>query len=290
MTRPRPFSAGDRYAERRCGGPRYDDAVFGLLKNHRRRRILATSSIADGAWRATIDAVPALHPLDDGERERLRALSLLFLHEKRVEAAGGLVVDEAMRVRIAALACLTILELGLDAYAGFASLIIYPGEFVVRGREHVDEAGVVHVGDDVLSGESWEAGPVVLGWEDVLASGQGEGYNVVAHEFAHKLDMLDGAVNGMPPLHRGMRAAEWAAVFQAAYDDLLDRIERGDEPWLDPYAAEDPGEFFAVCAELFFDVPLDLLVRYPALYRQLAAFFKQDPAARHRRPRARRAS
>src|SRR5690606_39709298 len=89
--------------------------------------------------------------------------------------------------------------------------------------------------------------------EDVEASGQGEGYNVVAHEFAHKLDLLDGAVNGMPPLHRDMSAAAWTDVFQAAYDDLVEQIERGEEPWIDPYAAENPGEFFAVCTELFFD-------------------------------------
>src|SRR5690606_18056329 len=117
--------------------------------------------------------------------------------------------------------------------------------FIVPGREHVDEAGVVHVGDDVLSGESWDAGPVILAWEDVESSGQGEGYNVVAHEFAHKLDLLDGAVNGLPPLHPGMRATEWTSVFQSAYDALLEQVERGEEPWLDPYAAQDPGEFFA---------------------------------------------
>ena len=158
-----------------------------------------------------------------------------------------------------------------------------PGEFVVRGREHVDEAGVVHIVDDVLSGEAWEAGPVVLGWEDVAASDQAQGYNVVVHEFAHKLDLLDGAVNGVPALHREMSVADWTTTFQADYDELVEQIDRGEEPWLDPYAAEDPGEFFAVCSEYFFELPLDLLVRYPGLYRQLAAFYRQDPAARHRR-------
>src|SRR5690606_26009015 len=210
--------------------------------------------------------------------------------EKRLEPAGGLALDESMRVRIAALACLPILELGLDCYDGFASVIVYPDEFVVPGREEVDEAGVVHVGDDVLGGESWDFGPVILAWEDVEASGQGEGYNVVAHEFAHKLDLLDGAVNGMPPLHRDMSAAAWTDVFQAAYDDLVEQIERGEEPWIDPYAAETPGEFFAACTELFCDVPVALPSARPARARQLAACFRPDPAARARRPRARRVS
>lgn len=265
----------------------YDWRVFGLIRTRRRRRILATESIASELWETTLDAVPVLALLDSGERGRLHDLSLLFLHEKRLEPAGGLELDDAMRVRIAALACLPILELGLDCYDGFASVIVYPDEFVVPGREQVDEAGVVHVGDDVLSGESWDFGPVILAWEDVKASGQGDGYNVVAHEFAHKLDLLDGSFNGVPALHRDMRADEWSAVLQEAYDELVEQIERGEEPWIDPYAAENPGEFFAVCTELFFDVPIDLQIAYPALYRQLMTYFRQDPAARVRRPRDR---
>lgn len=257
--------------------------MFGLLRNRRRRRVLATAAIQDEIWHEVLVAVPVLRSLNADEQNRLRELALLFLHEKRIEAAGGLAVDEKMKTRVAALACLPILALDLDCYDGFASVILYPGEFVVRGREHVDEAGVVHIVDDVLSGEAWEAGPVILGWEDVAASGQGEGYNVVVHEFAHKLDLLDGAVNGVPALHREMSVAEWTETFQAAYDELVEQIERDEEPWLDPYAAEDPGEFFAVCSELFFDVPLDLFMRYPRLYRQLAAFYRQDPAARYRR-------
>lgn len=264
--------------------------MFGLLKNRRRRRILASETIPPHLWQGVVDAVPVLRALDADERRRLQELALLFLHEKRIEPAGGLVLDDAMRVRIAALACLPVLALDLDCYDGFAAVIVYPGEFVVREREHVDEAGVVHVADDVLSGESWDAGPVVLGWQDVAESGLGDGYNVVAHEFAHKLDLLDGAVNGLPPLHRAMSVAEWTNVFQSEYDALIEQIDRREEPWLDPYAAENPGEFFAVCSELFFDVPLEMLMRHPALYRQLAAFYRQDPAERQRRAQSRRVS
>ena len=160
-----------------------------------------------------------------------------------------------MRVRIAALACLPILGLGIDSYDNFASVVVYPDEFLVRDREVVDEDGVVHTGDDVLSGEAWEQGPVLLAWSEIEQSGKGEGFNVVAHEMSHKLDMLNGEADGVPPLHAGMRLAEWTAAFDDAYDDLLDQLERDEEPWLDPYAAEDPAEFFAVCSEMFFDVP-----------------------------------
>lgn len=255
----------------------YDPAMFGLFKNARRRRLLARRKIPEALWEETLADVPSLRRLDVDATRRLRDLALVLLHEKSFEAAGGLILDDAMRVRIAALACRPVLELGLDVYSDFKSIIVYPGEFVVRGREHEDEAGVVHRGDDVLSGEAWERGPVILGWEDVLASGRGEGFDLVAHEVAHKLDLTDGAINGVPALRRDMPFDEWVRTFQRAYDELNARLDRGEDTWLDPYAAEDPGEFFAVCTEAFFDVPSELHAEYPAVYAQLVAYFRQDP-------------
>lgn len=254
--------------------------MFGLLRSWRRRRILAHRSIPDTLWQQVIAEIPALSRLNSNELERLRSLALLFLHEKTLEPARGLMLDDAMRLRIAVLACRPILKLGLNCYDSFVSVIVYPEEFVVRDRESVDEAGVVHTADEVLSGEAWEQGPVVLAWQDVEASGRGGGYDVVAHECAHKLDLLEGDMNGMPPLHRGMRASEWVESFQGAYDDLIRRLDGGEEPWLDPYAAEEPAEFFAVCTEMFFDVPGEFRTEYPSIYAQLAGFFRQDPAQR----------
>ncbi len=241
--------------------------------------MLARRSIPDALWTDVVAATPVLAALPAETAARLRALALLFLHEKRIEPAAGLEVDERMRVLLAALACVPILELSLDCYAGFHSVIVYPDEFVVPDREYVDEDGVVHVGDDVLSGEAWEQGPVILSWPDVEASGRGDGYNVVAHELAHKLDMLDGDADGLPPLHHGMSVTAWTGAFTAAYQDLCSRLDRDEEPWIDPYAAQDPAEFFAVCSELFFDVPDELREEYPVLYEQLKRYYKQDPAA-----------
>lgn len=249
-----------------------------MFRSWRRRRVLAGHAIPDALWDATVAAIPAVAYLDAGAHRRLRDLTLLFLHEKALEPARGLVLDDAMRVRIALLACQPILELDLDSYAAFASVIVYPDAFLVRDREHIDEDGVVHRGDEVLTGEAWEQGPVILSWPDVQASGRGEGYNVVAHEFAHKLDMLNGEANGLPPLHPGMQVEAWEAAFDSAYADLAERLERGEDLWIDPYAVQDPAEFFAVMAELFFDLPAHLKAEYPQVYRQLAAFFRQDPA------------
>lgn len=252
--------------------------MFGLLRNYRRRRVLATRAIDNALWEDVFGSLPALAVLDAESRERLRRLSLLFILEKSIEAAQGLVLDEAMRLRIALLACRPILQLGLDSYTGFVSVVVHPDEFVARDREHEDEHGIVHIGDEVMSGESWDCGPVVLAWEEVRASGQGEGFDVVAHEFAHKLDSLEGAINGMPALRASMSTAAWADAFQAAFDDLLAREGRGEETWLDPYAGESPAEFFAVCSEMFFDVPVAFRRHYPLLYTQLSLFYGQDPA------------
>ena len=179
-----------------------------MFKRWRRRRILARHTISDETWSAALAGAPALARLAPDALRRLRDLALVVMHEKHFEPARGMVLDEPKRARIAALACWPILELGLDAYRGFSSVVVYPDEFVVRDRQYEDEDGVVHTGDDVLSGEAWEQGPVILAWNEVEASGRGDGFNVVVHEFVHKLDMLSGEPDGMPPLHGDLRGPE----------------------------------------------------------------------------------
>jgi Mlc titration factor MtfA (ptsG expression regulator) len=160
-------------------------------------------------------------------------------------------------------------------------LLVYPGRFRVP-REYRDEAGVVHREVAVLCGEAWHQGPIIVSWQAIERDlrNPGGGRNVVIHEMAHKLDMLDGKVNGFPPLHRDMALTEWTAAFQTAYDDLCIHIDRGEATGIDPCAAVDPGEFFAVATETFFDAPDLLHTSYPAVYRQLGQFFRQDPMGR----------
>ncbi len=214
---------------------------------------------------------------------RLRDLAILFLHRKEIEGAAGLTLTDAMRLTIALQACLPILNLGLDWYAGWTSVIVYPAGFIPN-REYTDDAGIVHRERHALSGESWRRGPVILSWEDVLPEEVSVGYNLIIHELAHKLDMLDGDANGLPPLHRGMSVKAWAEAFLQAYADLRERVGRGEETAIDPYGAEDPGEFFAVLSELFFASPLVIKETYPAVYQQLSTFYRQDPSARETRP------
>ncbi len=242
---------------------------MGWLAEWRRRRVLRRHRIDDALWHK---ATSQLRFMPKGPK--LRELALLFLAEKQLIGAHDLEVSDAMRVSIAAQACLPILELGLDWYAGFTGIVVYPGDFRVQ-RKEIDEDGVVHEWDDALAGEAMPGGPVVLSWD---AMTNDPAMNVVIHEFAHKLDMLNGAADGVPPLHAGMSRKAWVAAFEQAYEGFCDALERDKETWLDPYAAEHPSEFFAVISEAFFTDPAETRRRYPDVYEQLKLFYRQEPA------------
>lgn len=224
--------------------------------------------------------LPSLLGLSSAESVCLRELAVLFMHEKSFSGAGGLEVSEHMRLSIALQACLPILNLGLAWYRGWVSIIVYAHDFAPM-HAYVDDAGVVHTDRSALSGEAWLSGPVVLAWPNIEQDAS-DGYNLVIHEFAHKLDMQNGVANGMPPLHRSMDVAAWTRGFSRAFDDFRSRVEADAAAIpIDPYAAEAPEEFFAVMSEVFFESPAVIAEHYPAVYQQLRDFYRQDPLARH---------
>jgi len=247
------------------------------IKRWRRSRIIARASLTPALWLQTLARLPFLRGLADAERERLRQAVILFLHQKSIHGAGGLELDAGMQLLIAVQACILILNLDIDYYRGWVEVIVYPDEFVPR-HEYADEAGVVHTEQEPRTGEAWLQGPVILSWADVAPSA--DGVNVVIHEFAHKLDMLNGDANGYPPLHVGMSREAWSLAFSTAYADFCRRVDRDEELAIDPYAAESPGEFFAVLSEAFFEMPDAVLSAYPQVYEQLRLFYRQDPAVR----------
>jgi Mlc titration factor MtfA (ptsG expression regulator) len=142
----------------------------------------------------------------------------------------------------------------------------------------MDENGVVHEYDDAVLGEAWEDGPVLISWFDDPEDA--DGVNVVIHEFAHKLDMENGTVDGMPRLPADISRRDWVAAFEPAYQDFCKRVDSGEDTFLDPYAADHPAEFFAVMSEAFFETPDVLHDEYPAVYEQLRRFYRQDPLHR----------
>jgi Mlc titration factor MtfA (ptsG expression regulator) len=255
--------------------------MFEAFRNWRRKRVLRSAALPDALWREALAALPFLDLYTDAELARLRDVVVLFLDAKGIVGARGHRVTPRQRVVIAVQACVPVLNLDLSFYDGFENVIVYPDEFV-PGWEWEDEAGVVHKNDGALAGEAMPRGPVVLSWPDVEASADWEatGMNLVIHEFAHKIDMVNGDANGCPPLPAGMPVREWRRTLAAAYDDFCARQDRREDTEIDPYAAESPAEFFAVLSEVFFADPLLLRHEYPDVYAQFARFYRQDLASR----------
>lgn len=230
------------------------------------------------------------------EHRRLRLIAADFLARKSIVGAGDVEISEKMKVEIAAQACILVLELGVDSFDGWSDIIVYPSQFMPE-REVMDENGLVHTSRDPLAGEAWLGGPVILSYEDVAVTSTDRavaGFNVVIHEFAHKLDMQNGYANGFPPLHKGMSEAIWQQVFQSAYLEFCQASDAAEDlahhdhgaalsqlP-IDPYAGESPAEFFAVMSEAFFELPQTVREQFPQVYEQLKMFYRQNPVARHR--------
>ena len=251
--------------------------------------------IDEGLWESATVPYLFMRGLPAADDERLRALAGRFLARKHFSGTHELEITPLMHVQVAAQASILVLELGIEWYDGWSEVIVYPGQFAPE-REIVDESGVVHLVNDPMAGEAWLGGPVILSYEDVAMTSDEQarvaGYNVVIHEFAHKLDMLNGDPNGCPPLHAGMTLAAWRQAFSQAFEDFRRRVDAADGlaesdggealdalP-IDPYASENPGEFFAVVSEAFFETPEWLEPAYPAVYGQLRQFYRQDPLAR----------
>jgi len=250
--------------------------MFSKIRNWRERRTVARHPIPEDLWQDALRRCAPARRLGASDQAVLRVLATLFLERKSLEPVKGLDLDDAGRVLLAAHACLPILKLGLDWYDGWHSVIVYPDAFIPC-RQHVDAAGVVHQTRTALAGEAWGRGPVILSWADVLDAGRKPGHNVVIHEMAHKLGLLNGDANGFPPLHRRMDRRTWWRVFSGAWNRLLEDQRNGIELPIDPYALENPAEFFAVASEQFFEAPANLCRQLPEVYRQLEQFYRQHP-------------
>lgn len=238
------------------------------------------TGIPESLWRETIVGLPFIARLAPAELTRLRELTEDFLASKEFTTVGELELDDRICLIIAVQACLPILNLGLEWYDDWVGIVVYPDEFVIP-RSIQDEDGIVHEYDELASGEAWGGGPVLVSWRDVRMAG--DGYNVVIHEFVHKLDMRNGDADGIPPLPSRAAKQHWEDVLLAAYGDFCAEVDaadaRDEDTEIDPYAAENPGEFFAVLAEAFFETPALVARRFPALYGQFASFFHFDPLA-----------
>ena len=249
--------------------------MFGWLRRRHTPR-----AIPDALWLGALARYPFLAARPAAELQQLRTLTAGFLATKEFHGAQGFVITDEVAVDIAAQAVLPVLHLGLAWYDDFVGIVVHRDEVVAR-RETVDDAGVVHHYNEVLAGEAMEGGPVMLSWRDVAGAGgtAREGYNVVIHEFVHKLDMRDGAPDGCPPLASAQVRRDWLAVLQPQYDAFREQViiaERfgGAPTWLDPYGAQSIDEFFAVASEAYFVNRERFGAEFAELLLLLDSFFK----------------
>jgi Mlc titration factor MtfA (ptsG expression regulator) len=249
--------------------------------------------IPERLWQDTLVSFPFLARLSGPDLDLLRQLARQFLAQKEFHGAAGFQISDEVALAIAAQACLPVLHIesplrGLDWYRDFVGIVVHAGPVRAK-RVSVDETGIVHNYEEVLTGEAMQDGPVTLSWQDVRDAGQSahDGYNVVIHEFVHKIDMRDGSADGCPPLPADFMGApsagharrNWQLVLTMHYQDFCDKLslaERfgGAAQWLDPYAAESIDEFFAVASEAYFVNPENFARDFAALVPVFDAFFK----------------
>jgi MtfA peptidase len=262
--------------------------MFGWL-----RRRLAPQAIPEAAWQQVVERHSFLADRPPTERTRLRALAGHFLSEKEFHGAHGFVITDEVALAIASQAVLPLLHLGpaerpaaaLQWYDDFVGIVVHRGEVVAR-RTIADEAGVVHQYQEVLAGEAMDGGPVMLSWKDVAAAGASaeQGYNVVIHEFIHKIDMRDGEADGCPPLPSSARRDAWHALMEQEYERFCNDVVMAqrfgaESPWLDAYGAESIGEFFAVAGEAYFVNRARFAQEFPALLPLFDSFFVPQHAS-----------
>ena len=247
-----------------------------LTRLWRRRRIGRRPFPA--AWRDIVRRhVPLARELPAAQHLRLKQRIQVLLAEVPFIGCAGLEVNDEVRVTIAAQAAFLLLGRG-GSFGNLREVLVYPGHFVVP-RSQAGAAGVVHEGRDVLAGQSWQRGQVILAWDSVRdgAADPHDGANVVMHEFAHQLDQDTGVANGAPYVGRGALQQAWARVMNQEFDALHTRLARAEPSLIEPYAATSPAEFFAVTTELFFERPDALAAERPALYEQLKRCYRLDP-------------
>jgi len=252
--------------------------MFGWFKRRRRRRLAGQGF--PGQWQEILERnVPYYKILPAADQKELQGDILIFMGEKHFEGCGGLKLSEEIKVTIAGQACILLLHRRTDYYPGLVSILVYPHSYVAHHSESLGP-GLVCEGPEVLRGESWRRGTIVLSWDDVRrgAADIHDHHNVVYHEFAHQLDSSGGKGDSSPVLQRRSNYIAWARVLEKDYQQLRRDAERNRPNILDEYGAVNPAEFFAVVTECFFQQPKQLQKQHPQLYREMKDFYQQDPA------------
>ncbi len=246
------------------------------LRNTRRQRLMKQPFPRE--WEEILRENVALYKhLPEDLRERLHCYINVFLDEKNFEGCGGLQLTEAMKVTIAAQACLLLLKGNPTFYPRLKSIVVYPGAYIAKQTTLV--GGIPVLTDSARLGESWNSGELVLAWDHVKQESVDirDGHNVVLHEFSHQLDQEDGRADGAPILEQGTSYVAWARILGREYGELVEKVKKHHRDVIDSYGATNPAEFFAVITEAFFKKPAKLKQKHPELYEELKLYYKMDP-------------
>jgi len=229
-------------------------------------------------WEEILQKNVALYQhLPQDLKEELHGTINVFLDEKKFEGCGGLQLTEAIKVTIAAQACLLLLKRKPTFYPKLTSILVYPGAYIARQTSFIGDIPVQV--DSARLGESWTNGALVLAWDHVKEESMdiSDKHNVVLHEFAHQLDQEDGQANGAPILEQRSSYLAWARILGREYRELIEKVEEEHHDVIESYGATNPAEFFAVITEAFFKKPQNLNKKHPALYKELKLYYKMDP-------------
>jgi Mlc titration factor MtfA (ptsG expression regulator) len=229
-------------------------------------------------WTVILErSLPLYQYLPVSWRKRLHGHIQVFLAEKTFKGCGGLLLTDEIKVTIAAIAALLLLNERGSYFSKLRLILVYPSAFIANqarsfGDYYLEE-------QQVKAGESWRTGIVVLSWENIQYDVKHwqDGRNVVLHEFAHQLDQEAGNASGVPILEKRSDYVTWGQVFRQEYEQLCCAVERGVETAIDEYGATDPAEFFAVATETFFEKPVQLQRNHPDLYQELKRYYKLEP-------------
>jgi len=252
--------------------------MFGFKKRH--RKDLMNRPLPDSWHKIVIDNVPYYQMIPKDRQNQLLGFIQIFLEEKTFEGCGGLVMTDEIQVTIAAQACILLLGNISDFYPSLYSILVYPHSYIAEFKNQQPDGTVIE-GFQPRSGESWDRGNIVLSWSHTLngASNPHDGRNLVFHEFAHQLDYEYRATNRGLFRHERSKKSEWTQILETEFSRLINQLEYGRPTLIDPYAATNLAEFFAVSTELFFEQPKELQELHPEWYQQLKLFYNQDPVS-----------
>ncbi len=254
--------------------------IFKWLKNRRRKKLLAQPF--PDVWLTYLEEnVHFYQDLPETQQRKLQDILRLIVAEKNWEGCKGFTVTEEVKVTISAQAALLVLGMRGQYFDRVQSILVYPTVYFAAEKT-MGPGGVVTEGNSAREGEAWYRGPVILSWDDVLRGGRHEhdGRNLVFHEFAHQLDMLNGrSTNGTPVMESKQQYQQWQKVLHSEYNQLVHDCRNRKRPLLDCYGTTNLAEFFAVATECFFERPQQMQHKHLDLYNILADFYHQNRVA-----------